>query len=531
MKDRTVFVYLLILSYICVSCAMTSGILDYGSVAAGYYVEGKKAELNGDFEKALEYYKKSLDLAKGSKFYDDLGYVPVEYLPYGYTGGSVSRARLEYNVISDAYQRVYKTGEYNVIEKAENINSPAAASQSEFKLKGHIKDENGKPLLLSPVFFETYWKTDNRSANTNHQGEFIISIKESGTLHIDANKNQPIYENIKYDVIFIKDKGVLEIDGKIYKPNDVLSIVVQYNALGRMMKASFESIVACNTQGASECVINEGKNYIQKYGGVDWEEIQRIVMANEFKNIIKLNKNIDYEAIISGGKEYIEQYRNISDSKWEEVEKLVKEAAVVKEFSVIKNLSIEENYKSIILQGKEYIEKYRTMKDSKWEEIEKLVKEAEVVKREKEFLAIKTLTIKEDYESIISQGKDYIEQYRNVASSQWKEIANLVSKAEKREKQVEEEERKREERERIGVIVEELCQNLNSLAEVNEALQQSYQLDIASGTVNLYEKRKLTSSKMYLGKEIERLKREFTKLGGGTFLRNKNCKKEESEKE
>lgn len=532
MKDRTVLVYLLILPYICVSCAMTSGILEYGSVTAGYYVEGRKAESKGDSKKALEYYKKSLDSAKGS----DLGYVPPEYLPAGYTGGSVSKARLEYSVIYDAYQRVYNTDgrvrgadETSTIKRAEKA-SPSANSQSEFELKGHIKGENGKPVSLTPIFFETYWTTENRSANTNHQGEFSISIKESGTLHIDANKPHPIYENITSKIIFIKDKRVLEIDGKVYKPNDEVSIVIPYNAMGRMMKPSFESIIACNAQGASECVVNEGEDYIQKYHNVvdsRWEEIQRLVKENEpklarikmeeefnkivkldknanydaiisegkkyintyqntegskwkevekyindayavkkdeerekeFQNIMSLNKDTDYEAIISGGKEYVEKYSNTGGSKWEEVESYVNEAHTTKmkkEFLGIKNLNIKKDYETIIVQGKDYIGKYRNVKDSQWAEIEKLVKEAEVVKRDKEFLAIKNLSIKEDYESIISQGKEYIEKYRNMAGSQWKEMANLVNKSKQRKKQVEEEtrkaeeaERKREERERL----------------------------------------------------------------------------------
>ena len=233
--------------------------------------------------------------------------------------------------------------------------SLTTASPPEFKLKGQIKDENGKPISSASIFFETYWKINNRSTNTDHQGEFFISIQENGTLHIDVNQSQRIEEDIIYRIDFIKDKGVVEIDGKIYKRDDILFVEVRYDAQGRIlgnrMKRAFEFIVACDARGASDCVVSEGKDYIQKYRGVA---------------------------------------------------------------------------------------------GSRWEEVAKLVKEAEVIKAEKEFLAIKNLNIKEDYEAVISQGKDYIEKYRDIAGSHWKEMATLLKKAEQRKKQVEEETRKAE---------------------------------------------------------------------------------------
>lgn len=336
----------------------------------------------------------------------------------------------------------------------------------EFELKGYIKYENGTPVSFTPILFKT--TTENLLGYTDQQGRFIISITESGTLHIDANKNKPIYENITSKINFIKDKRILEIDGKIYKPNDEVSIVVPYNELGRMMKPSFEAIIACNAQGNSECVLNKGKDYIKKYIHIadrQWEETQRLVKENaskvekeearkrKYEYIMSLNNETDYKAIISGGEEYIKQYRNANDSKWEEVEKYVNDAYAVvereemekrvneavkkrkKEFQYIMQID-KAHYEAIIDYGKEYIKKYRNINDSNWEDIEKRVNAAV-------FLAIKNLNINKDYDSILSQGKEYIEKYSNIKDSQWEEIVNLVNKAEQRKKQVEEEKRER----------------------------------------------------------------------------------------
>ena len=166
--------------------------------------------------------------------------------------------------------------------------SLTTASPPEFKLKGQIKDENGKPISSASIFFETYWKINNRSTNTDHQGEFFISIQENGTLHIDVNQSQRIEEDIIYRIDFIKDKGVVEIDGKIYKRDDILFVEVRYDAQGRIlgnrMKRAFEFIVACDARGASDCVVSEGKDYIQKYRGVAgsrWEEVAKLLKKAE----------------------------------------------------------------------------------------------------------------------------------------------------------------------------------------------------------------------------------------------------------
>lgn len=286
---------------------------------------------------------------------------------------------------------------------------------------------------------------------TNNEGYFTLSVKSSGILNVnseESNDRNPKFISATFNISPVNDE-LLIVDIDKYRTNEIISIVLQYS----QMEAKFNKIISLYKAKNYKQAKPLASNYINTYRNerdAHIAEVREIEMLSIFDGIIN-NKQDIYESIISQGKDYIEKYRNVISSRWEEMEKYVNELYRLKrdkEFGDIMSLNKEENYEAIIRQGKDYIEKYRNIKDSQWAEIEKLVKEAEMVRRKKEFLAIKTLTIKEDYESIISQGKEYIEKYRNIADSQWKEIVNLVNKAEQRKKQVEEATRKAAEEER-----------------------------------------------------------------------------------
>lgn len=74
-----------------------------------------------------------------------------------------------------------------------------------------------------------------------------------------------------------------------------------------------------------------------------------------------------------------------------------------------------------------------------------------------------------------------------------------------------------------SVIAEELCQQHEALSQANQALKHQNEVDLATGTTNLYERRQLGTAKLYIEQEIARLKKEYKKLGGGEFSRKKQC--------
>ena len=248
----------------------------------------------------------------------------------------------------------------------------------------------------------------------------------------------------------------------------------------------------------------------------------------------------DYKQVIDIGRQFIVEYKDIKDAlaltsevesiisvaqnKFNEKEKQAKEKA---EFETIINLNKQEDYHSVISEGKEYLEKYRSVKGSRWEEIEKLVSEASYRKMGKDFLEIINLNKNknENYESIISRGENYIKEYRNEKGSNWEKIAGLVKEAKIRKRKVEEERehaRLREEDEKKRrPVVKKLCQKYELLGQATQMLKQLKEIDSFSGTVNLYERRQIATAIVYTNKEIEQLKKEYKKLGGGEFSQKK----------
>lgn len=91
-----------------------------------------------------------------------------------------------------------------------------------------------------------------------------------------------------------------------------------------------------------------------------------------------------------------------------------------------------------------------------------------------------------------------------------------------KEKQIKEARRSTPEYKR-SVIAEELCQQYNALSQANQAIKNQNEVDLATGTTNLYEKRQLGAAKLYIEKEIAKLKKEYNKIGGGDFSRKKHC--------
>ena len=75
----------------------------------------------------------------------------------------------------------------------------------------------------------------------------------------------------------------------------------------------------------------------------------------------------------------------------------------------------------------------------------------------------------------------------------------------------------------ISDVTEELCRQYEALSQTNKAINRQNEVDLTSGTTNLYERRQLAAAKLYIEKEIERLKKEYKKLGEGEFSRKKQC--------
>ena len=135
-----------------------------------------------------------------------------------------------------------------------------------------------------------------------------------------------------------------------------------------------------------------------------------------------------------------------------------------------------EDYESIISKGRDYIDKYRNVEDSDWQKIETLVNEAE---KEKEkdvmrsaYQSITVLDKNQDYEPIISKGRDYIERYRNVEGSDWQKIEKMVNEAKKIEK-VARKEKEYEERKNKGIEMKKIIK-LGFFPRANERGLTSY---------------------------------------------------------
>jgi len=168
------------------------------------------------------------------------------------------------------------------------------------------------------------------------------------------------------------------------------------------------------------------------------DEVEKKVMLEAFNSIIANYKNEDCLHSASQGRDYIAKYRNIEGSRWQEIENLInQEGAMRVAFRRISTLDKYTDDVPILSEGIDYINRYRSMECSRWAEIEKLVNEARVISKEKEkgimqsaYQSISELDKKEDYEFIISKGREYIDKYRNVEDSDWQKIEKLVIEAE-----------------------------------------------------------------------------------------------------
>lgn len=160
----------------------------------------------------------------------------------------------------------------------------------------------------------------------------------------------------------------------------------------------------------------------------------------------------------------------------------------------------QKGHSTVAQKGKEYIDLYRNIKESRYTDIEPLLAEAEHVLKEED------------------ERKKQAEKERIEAEMRAKE-----AEARAREVAEQEEARRNTPEYKRTVIAEELCQRYEELGQANQVLKLSKEVDAASGTVNLYERRQLGTAKVYLEKEIGRLKNEYKKLGGGEFSRKKQC--------
>lgn len=109
--------------------------------------------------------------------------------------------------------------------------------------------------------------------------------------------------------------------------------------------------------------------------------------------------------------------------------------------------------------------------------------------------------------------------------TKWQEDKQRKEEEERidREKAAKEEARIKTPKYKREVIAEELCQQYEALSQANQAFKHQNEVDLATGTTNLYERRQLGAAKLYLEQEIARLKKEYKKLGGGDFSRKKQC--------
>ena len=203
----------------------------------------------------------------------------------------------------------------------------------------------------------------------------------------------------------------------------------------------------------------------------------------------------------------------------------------------IKRMYEAEDYKQVIDIGRQFIVEYKDIKDALalTSEVESIISVAqnkfnEKEKQAKEKAEFETIinlnkNKNENYESIISRGENYIKEYRNEKGSNWEKIAGLVKEAKIRKRKVEEERehaRLREEDEKKRrPVVKKLCQKYELLGQATQMLKQLKEIDSFSGTVNLYERRQIAAAIVYTNKEIEQLKKEYKKLGGGEFSQKK----------
>lgn len=74
-----------------------------------------------------------------------------------------------------------------------------------------------------------------------------------------------------------------------------------------------------------------------------------------------------------------------------------------------------------------------------------------------------------------------------------------------------------------AMIAESLCGQYNSLSQTTQYLKMQNEIDAETGTTNLYERRQIGAAKLYIEKEIAKLKKEYNKIGGGEFSRKKQC--------
>lgn len=134
-------------------------------------------------------------------------------------------------------------------------------------------------------------------------------------------------------------------------------------------------------------------------------------------------------------------------------------------------------------------------------------------------LSVKPEEIK-NIEVLIANRKKAIADEQKILEAQKQKEGEDRKRA---EKEAQEEARRNSPEYKRSVITEELCQQYESLSQAKQAIKRQNEIDLATGTTNLYEKRQLGASKLYIEKEIESLKKEYKELGGGEFSRKKQC--------
>lgn len=170
--------------------------------------------------------------------------------------------------------------------------------------------------------------------------------------------------------------------------------------------------------------------------------------GNAFSEIKRLyEKDKNYKEVINKAKTFIVTSKNDNNVYTEEIRQIAVDAEkslqeeMVSKFKDLIILNEKGDFISVISKGKNYIEEYRNIKGSQQEEVEKFILQAENLKAAKEaqermlseFKSLITSNKKGDFGYVVSNGKNYIEKYSSIKDSRWEEIEKLVSIADKEE--------------------------------------------------------------------------------------------------
>lgn len=259
--------------------------------------------------------------------------------------------------------------------------------------------------------------------------------------------------------------GNIQVNSQIYNKNGIVSIVPVFNSMG----AAFNDVIDKFKNKKYKQAIENGEYYLNQYINQKDSRTDRIVtiindskrletarMLQEYNNLLVLNEESDFDELISLGKKYIDKYKNVQNSKWDVVVRLITKAPLLKaekesmatSFENIKKQNPDERPEYVLSLINDYISKYKDFKGNRFAEIYEIQKKAQSAS-DKNALAeqkamyewLKNRDKESEYLKLIEYGNEYLSKYSAAKDSLWNDVSKMVANAERVKARVKKEEK------------------------------------------------------------------------------------------